>query len=261
MLITELEKAIDQFTGEELVSKFELLKANTVGKLKGIIEFKKALNFVALNYPNAEEGKQAEAFLKTDAPILEGFKFYAEAAKSWKVVYKIAYNDDKNNKILIDKINKFIASRPTDKLTFSNDIYTLDENFIVIHGITSELYAKGIATILSDYKEYKIPETAIVISNYNYKVVQINKNIEQYLVAPVVAPSPISAKEKVVPVTTPVKAVAPNNLEMQDDNPTDIVPPTNKVSAQAPTPIEEVKATTVIGQGSLEQGQMMKPKK
>ena len=59
----------------------------------------------------------------------------------------------------------------------------MEENFVVIHNIDSEQLAKDIATILKDYKEYKIVDNAIVISNENYKVVQIKKNLLDYLTA------------------------------------------------------------------------------
>ena len=252
---TELEKAVDQFTGEELLSKFELLKANTIGKLKGIIELKKALNFVALNYPNSEEGKKAEALLGKDVPYLEGLKFYAVAAKSWKILFKVAYNDDKNNTLLIDKIKKFIATRPADKLIFSTDIYTLTENFIVIHGMMTEEFAKGIATILKDYKDYKIPQSSIVISNYNYQVVQINKNIEQYLIAPVVAPTPISKTPVVVPNQNKKELppeLDPDPTDLPENNNGDLAPPLNKGDG---------KTEPVLEQGNIERDQMIKPKK
>ena len=251
---TELEKAVDQFAGEELLSKFELLKANTIGKLKGIIEFKKTLNFVSLNYPNSEEGKKAEVLLGKDVPYLEGLKFYAVAAKSWKILFKVAFNDDKNNIILIDKIKKFIATRPADKLTLSTDIYTLTENFIVIHGMITEEFAKGIATILKDYKDYKIPQSSIVISNYNYQVVQINKNIEQYLVAPVVAPTPISKTTIVAPIEN--KKEVQNEIDL---NPTDL-PETNNEDLLPPSK-GDGNLKPVLEQGRIERDQMIKPKK
>jgi len=47
---------------KKIAPKFELLKAHTVGKLKGLTEYKTALNFVALNYPNVEEGKTPKSF-------------------------------------------------------------------------------------------------------------------------------------------------------------------------------------------------------
>jgi hypothetical protein len=251
---TELEKAVDQFAGEELLSKFELLKANTIGKLKGIIEFRKALNFVALNYPNSDEGKKAEVLLGKDVPYLEGLKFYAAAAKSWKILFSVAFNDDKNNIILIDKIKKFIATRPTDKLMLSTDIYTLTENFIAIHGMMTEEFAKGIATILKDYKDYKIPQTSIVISNYNYQVVQINKNIEQFLAAPVVAPTPISKTTIVAPIEN--KKEVQNEIDL---NPTDL-PETNNEDLLPPSK-GDGNLKPVLEQGKIERDQMIKPKK
>lgn len=256
---TELEKAIDQFTGEELLSKFELLKANTIGKLKGINEFKKELNLVALNYQNSEEGKQAVALLKNDVPVLESFKFYTVAAKTMKILFKVNYNDDTNNKILMDKINQFVSSRKLDKLHFSNDIYTMTDNFIVIHGIISEEFAKGITAILKDFKEYKILQTPIIISNYNYQVVQIHKNIEEYLIAPVVAPSVIQNTNKIVPVVPQTK-MSSNNLEFPDANPADM-PGKNNVEIPQPSVKGKGNPTPISGQGTIETDQMIKPKK
>ena len=187
--------AIDQYTGEEIVPKFELLKANTIGRLKGIQEFKKALNFVALNYPNNIEGKEAETLLATDVPKFEALKFYENKPLSWKILYKSDNPDDKNTKELKVKIEKFIKDRSMDKLTISYDIYTMDKNFIVIHGMKTEEYAKGIASILKEFKEYKIQDIAYVISNDNYKIVQIKKNFEEYLITkpsdPIVRIEPI----------------------------------------------------------------------
>jgi len=51
--------AIHKYEGEQIVSKFELLKAYAIGKKEGILAFKEALDFVAMNYPNTQEGKKA----------------------------------------------------------------------------------------------------------------------------------------------------------------------------------------------------------
>lgn len=63
----------------------------------------------------------------------------------------------------------------------SFDVYTATESFVTIHGIKTEENAKDVASILKDYKDYKIPDNAIIISNENYKVVQIKKNLPEYL--------------------------------------------------------------------------------
>ena len=179
--LTNLNIAIDQYNGDEIVPKFELLKANNLGRLKGLGEYKKTLNFVALNYPNSTEGKFAEELLKTNVPAMESLKFYEVKPLSWKILYKSNNPEDKGTKALQAKITKFIAERSLDKLTLSYDIYTMDENFIVIHGLKDLEYAKGIASILKEFKEYKVAETAYVISNENYKIVQMKKNFEEYL--------------------------------------------------------------------------------
>lgn len=183
-VLTESEILIDIYAGEDIIPKIELLKANTVGKLKGLDEYKGALNYVALNYPNSKEGKEAEALLTTNIPQLEAIAFDKEVPMSWKILYKVSSNpEDKNTKALQDKLKKFVAERTSDKLTLSFDAYTMTENFVVIHNIGSEDKAKDIATILRDYKDYKIADSSILISNENYKVVQIRKNLADYLAA------------------------------------------------------------------------------
>ena len=57
----------------------------------------------------------------------------------------------------------------------------MTDNFVVIHGITSVDLAKGIVSILKEFKEYKVPNPAIVISTENYTVVQIKKNLNDYI--------------------------------------------------------------------------------
>ncbi|WP_309640606.1 tetratricopeptide repeat protein [Flavobacterium sp.] len=208
--LTNLNLAIDQFNGEEIVPKFELLKANTLGRLAGLGEYKKTLNFVALNYPNSEEGKFAEELLKTNVPAMEALKFYAVKPLSWKILYKSDNPEDKNTKALQDKIKKFIEGRSLDRLSTSYDIYTMDKNFIVIHGLKDLEYAKGIASILKEFKEYKVAETAYIISNENYKIVQMKKNFEEYLTTPYSDPLPPKAY---VPKAKPNTAQQNNERE------------------------------------------------
>ncbi len=217
-VLIETTAAIDEFTGEDIVSKFEFLRANLLGKLKGLDEYKKTLNFVALNYPNSEEGKKAEALLAKEVPQMESLQFYNIAPKTWKLLYMAQDSTEVNTKVLTEKIKKFITERSIDRLTFSNDIYTQDKNFIVIHGIISEEYAKGIATILKEFKDYKIQDKGYVISNENYKIVQIKKNFDLYLTTPYSEPKPIV--ETPLP---PLREAAKNKNVIENQN---SLPPT-----------------------------------
>ena len=77
--ITGAEKNINRFTGDPIVPKFEMLKANAIGRLQGYIAFKEALNYVALTYTNNAEGKKAEQMVAEQLPKLEPKDFSPEA--------------------------------------------------------------------------------------------------------------------------------------------------------------------------------------
>ncbi len=181
--LTNTDMAIVQFTGEEILSKYELLKANLIGKLYGLTEYKKALNFVALTYPNSAEGKETELFISTKIPQLEALYFNDVVPSSWKIVFQPSSLNpaDANTKNLLTKLTKFASERTIEKLTVSTDIYTKDRNLIVIHGIKTKESAEGIVHVLKEYKDYKIAEPATVISSDNYKIVQVYKNLEEYI--------------------------------------------------------------------------------
>lgn len=64
-VIKSAGEAILKFQGDPIVPKFELLKAYAIGKKDGILAFKEALDFVAMNYPNTEESKKALEVIET----------------------------------------------------------------------------------------------------------------------------------------------------------------------------------------------------
>lgn len=179
--LVKTDIAIVQFTGDEMLPKYELLKANLIGKLYGLVEYKKALNFVALTYPNTPEGKDTEKFIAVKIPWLEALAFDDTPPTAWKILFQPTTLDEKASKPLLDKLEKFAKERTIEKLTVSTDVYTNDKNLIVIHGMKTKESAVAVATILKDYKDYKIADASIVISSENYKVVQIYKNLEEYL--------------------------------------------------------------------------------
>lgn len=180
-VIIHSDSLITQFSGEEIVSKFELLKANAIGKLKGVTAYKNALQEVADNYPNSEEGKGAQVILNDQIPFLEKMELNTTDSNNWKILYQVGSREDKNTKALEEKIKMFIASENLQKLYYSYDIYTEKENFITVHGIKSRVYATDIALVLAENIKYKITDTAVVVSGENYKVIQIKKILETYL--------------------------------------------------------------------------------
>jgi tetratricopeptide (TPR) repeat protein len=178
----EVELRIDQFFGDESLPKFELLKANIKGRLEGIESYKKALNFVALTYPDELEGKQAESLLQNDIPKLEAFELGKLEATSWKIIFVKDFPLKEDSKKLTEKINKYIKDRNSVLLKASTDLYTIDKDIIVIHGFKNQENAKSVLSVLQEFKDYKIKDKAYIISSEDYKIIQFKKNLNDWLV-------------------------------------------------------------------------------
>lgn len=181
LVLENIDQLITQFSGETIVSKFELLKANTIAKLRGVTAYKEALQFVADNYPNSEEGKNAQVIITEQIPLIDKMELVEQNSKSWKILFKVGLRDDANTKEIEDKIKIFNTEENYQQLRYSYDVYTEKENFITIHGITSKTYAEDILYVLREKPKFKIANPAIIISGENYKVIQIKKNLETYL--------------------------------------------------------------------------------
>jgi tetratricopeptide (TPR) repeat protein len=180
-LFSEIDDFIQRFTGEESVAKFELLKAKLIARLEGIDAYKKALNFVALTYPNVEEGKQAELLLASDIPKLEALNFSKDSESEWKIVFPKAFPHSQDVKNLTDKIEKYLKDANAIALKSSSDIYTLTDDFIVIHGFSSKESAQGILSLLKEHKNYKIKDTVYIVSSEDYKIIQMKKQFQEWL--------------------------------------------------------------------------------
>jgi tetratricopeptide (TPR) repeat protein len=180
-VLKKVDGLIQSFSGDPIVSKFELLKAYTIGKLYGLDAYKRAIQYVADNYATTEEGKNAIEILKTQIPLLEQMNFSTADSKNWKVIFRIANNDEKSAAAVESKLALFFANENVEKLKYTCDSYTEKESFISIHGIHTEAYAKFVVTLFEENIKYKINQPGIVISNENYKIVLIKKNLEAYL--------------------------------------------------------------------------------
>ncbi|WP_449267445.1 type IX secretion system periplasmic lipoprotein PorW/SprE [Flavobacterium notoginsengisoli] len=180
-VLANIDNLINQYSGEDIVSKYELLKANTLGKVNGLEAYKKGMENVADNYPNSEEGKSAREILEKQIPVLERLNFTTTDNKSWKILYAVSNKDTKTVKQIEEAIRVFLLVENFERLTTSFDKYNLTESFVVINGLKSEAYARDVATVFKDDKKYKIAHPAIIISTDNYKVVQIKKNLDAYL--------------------------------------------------------------------------------
>ncbi len=181
-VIETVEDYITIYTGNEIVPKLEMLKATALARQDGYEAYKKQLNFVALNYPQSEEGKQAQQIYATVLPRLAFDKFEPEEeAKAWKVVYKFGAADTAGATALLETLNKAITDYNYSTMSASMDYYDPSTRLVIIHGLNTQLGGKGFAEVLREKKEYKVSHPYFEISRANYKIVQIHKNLDDYL--------------------------------------------------------------------------------
>ena len=185
-VIDTADEYITTYNGNDIVPKLEILKATAIGKQQGFEAYKKALNYVSLNYPNNDEGKQAQKIYSSTLPKLEKKEFSTtqEGEKKFKLVYAFQANELQEAEALKTQLEEIVAKTGYGYIV-STDYYNPDTQFIIIHGLQSLLGAKGFGDILRDEEiqkeKYNITKPFFAISSDNYKIIQIHKNMEEYL--------------------------------------------------------------------------------
>lgn len=181
-VIEKSDEYITRYNGNEIVPKLELLKATALARRDGFEAYKSALNFVALNYPNSDEGKQAQDIYNNVLPTLEATDFEPEAeSEDWKLVYKFNAAETAEAQKLMELLNKALEELNYTNLSTSIDYYNPETQFVIVHGLRSKLGAQGFGDMLKERKGYKIKKPFFEISRANYKVIQIHKNLDSYL--------------------------------------------------------------------------------
>ncbi|WP_394747963.1 type IX secretion system periplasmic lipoprotein PorW/SprE [Spongiimicrobium salis] len=182
-VITGTEENINTFTGDPIVPKLEMLKANAIGRLQGFESFKEALNYVALNYPNNPEGKKAQQMVAEQLPKLEPKVFVTgndtPSRGNWKVVFPFKIRDNDKALKLMEKLEKSIEDLKRKNIV-SKDIYNLEDQFVIVHGFSSREFALGYLELLKNNRDYKIDIENFVILSSNYKTIQVHKNLNEY---------------------------------------------------------------------------------
>ncbi|WP_240462932.1 type IX secretion system periplasmic lipoprotein PorW/SprE [Mesonia aquimarina] len=181
-VIADSKKYITEFTGLDIVPKFELLKATAEGRYYGFEAYKKGLNYVALNYPQSEEGKRAEDIVSNSLPDLEQKQFQPDTPEdSYKLVYPFSLENKEEMKLVKQKVDTALVDFGFENLRSSIDFYTPEKTFITIHGFSSKLGAIGFGDKLKEEEEYEIEHDNFGISMTNYEIIQVHKNLAEYL--------------------------------------------------------------------------------
>lgn len=181
-VIKKCDEYMMVYNGNDIIPKFELLKATAIGRQQGFEAYKKALNFVSLNYPSTDEGKQAQQIYSNVLPIIAVKDFVPdEDSENWKLVYKFTNEEGEAAQKLKEQLDKALADYYYTDMVTSIDYYDPQTKFVVVHGLKTKLGARGFGEVLKENKKYKINKPYFEISSPNYKIIQIHKNLDDYL--------------------------------------------------------------------------------
>jgi outer membrane protein assembly factor BamD (BamD/ComL family) len=189
-VIAEAEKQIKRLEGDEFVPKLELLKASAKGRLYGLSAYKEVINYIALNYPNSEEGKKAQDILNNAIPTLDNKVFVSDdEAEHFNVIYEFKSNSSEDIDAFIQILNEEVAKIEYFDLSTSKDVYDDSTIFVVVHGLKSIQGAEGFAEFLNTGErdqngkpvKPRITKEFIAISSPNYAIIQRHKNLNAYL--------------------------------------------------------------------------------
>ncbi|MFH4963775.1 hypothetical protein V8G69_02120 [Gaetbulibacter sp. M235] len=181
-VIAKCETYINAFDGEPIVPKLELLKATATGRLYGFEPYKKAINYIAITYANTPEGQQAQEIETKMLPSVQSKEFVLDSvANNYKVVFQFNKAETSEINTFKDTLNKVLKNIKYYDLSSSVDVYNPDTTFVIVHGLKNKVVAKTFDQLFIKEDKNKIKKLFFVISSPNYQIIQIHKNLEDYL--------------------------------------------------------------------------------
>ena len=180
-VISESDKFITRYSGEEIAPKFELLKAMAIGRLRGLAEYRKALSYVSLTYPQSPEGQKAKEMISATLPRLSRLQLQEDSlATNYKLIYEFENSKLEEAQALQQKIDTALVDLDYANLSTSLDTYTDDRIFVVVHGLEDRTKALGFGELLRENDDYNVENDFLAISTDNYRVILLKKNLDTY---------------------------------------------------------------------------------
>lgn len=175
---TEAGSMAKKFGGRDIAPKFDLLKAYAVAKIEGSEAYKEALNYVALTYPQSDEGKYAQEKYN-ELQKLRNSEFLPDNdQQQYKLVYY--FNGQAELSDFTQALQKGLTELENN-FKITQETFSSNQNFVVVDGLNSLLGAQGLAEILIKDEYLSKKFNYFAISEENYSILQIHKNLDEYL--------------------------------------------------------------------------------
>ena len=99
--------------------------------------------------------------------------------QNWKVVFPFTIRANEKALALQKRLEEVIKDIRYKNLV-SKDIYTLEDQFVVVHGFKSKDFALGFAELIKKNRDYRIKDENFVVLSKNYQTILVHKNLEAY---------------------------------------------------------------------------------
>lgn len=183
-LLEEIDYWEAEFTGMPIIPKFKLLKAQVKGRMFGYEVYKEELEQVALDHPQTKEGKKAKELFDNLKGGSNKAKFIAdEGQESFKLVFYFdasEYAVEQLNE-LANQLKEGLTELNYEQVQLSTTAYNQDYNFLVLQDFATKLGTQGMADLLLEKEIISQDWEYFPISKENYSILQIYKNMEEYL--------------------------------------------------------------------------------
>ncbi len=178
-LITFLEQSQEKeilLSGTQMEPKYELLKANVIGKLDGAKIWIEELERFQEKYPETIEANEAKKIVSQIKKLGRADKENVYKNYKWILPYKIEdslkLKETQKRLYAIFEQEKEISK----KWFFSKDLYNREYNFLVLHGITNYKSFKQFREKLAEKYDYQLNTNNFVALSSQYREILKNKN-------------------------------------------------------------------------------------
>jgi len=181
IVVNNVERYATIFNGDPIIPRLELLKAFAGGRLHGFKEYKRGIDYVALNFPNTEIGKSAQKLVAEADKLKIAEEFMPEKKLvDFKLVYRLSKDDYQGLEQLKSQLEKAIAQEKYG-FTVSIDVYNPQETLVVVHGLTSKLGSRGLGDFMANPNNgFNVDKQSVPIATENYKIIQVYKSLDEY---------------------------------------------------------------------------------
>ena len=179
-VITSANELKPFLIGTSYIAKTQLLIANSIGRLDGVLLWKKELEKLMENFPNTEESKHVKKTLQLLAEKKENRTIFVQKKHmNYKWVFKFLKSDEVNINSFKSIIESYLKSNENLNWEVTIDVYNRKTNFVVIHTKKNILVKEKILeNLMLNNQSIMVPNNFVLLKS-EYLKMQLHKTFKE----------------------------------------------------------------------------------